>query len=314
LRSVPTGDASTTIERPVASASEPSGREAAVVPNAAESSPAVARWLAALHELGSSPHAGRPLLASGDPTDALTLHGALQALRHEDTGLYERRVFELSYLANVLLAGASEQGRAFRPVEAAEASLALCNVGLERALGSAVLRRSRGERRLCGSAWLQRHDLITAFRAGLHIAHNELALAASRALCSRLVRSARRSAGSRRARHFATLAAALASDAARDEPWRSAQRLEALEGILVPATLLAFGALLEECPALPPQMSRAEGPSGTTARRFVATAKHVSVIAAALSRFVAATGKPATDSAQGNETLQQGTRKSNGMR
>jgi hypothetical protein len=292
------GEDSTTDVRPVRAGAEPQSQQAAGVADDAELSPAVTRWLAALREVETPQHVRRPLLASGEPTHELTVRAALQTLRYEDAGLYEGRVFELSYLANVLLAGASQQGRAFRPVEAAEAALALCNLGLERALGAAVLRRSKGERRLCASGWLHRHDLITAFRAGLHIAHHELALAASRALRSRLERSAGRLPGSARARQFATLAATLAKDAACDEPWRSAQCLDALEGVLVSATVLAFRALLEECPMLPPQMSGEEGPSGTAAPRFVSTATHVRVVAAALSRFAAGTAKPKLAAAQ----------------
>jgi hypothetical protein len=38
---------------------------------------------------------------------------------------------ELAYLANVLLAGCMHQGRKLRPVEALEAAVATCNLGLE---------------------------------------------------------------------------------------------------------------------------------------------------------------------------------------
>ena len=44
---------------------------------------------------------------------------------------------ELGYLANVLVAGGTYQGRAYRPVEAAEVVLATCNRGLAHLAGDA---------------------------------------------------------------------------------------------------------------------------------------------------------------------------------
>jgi hypothetical protein len=60
---------------------------------------------------------------------------AVQALHARDPLLHGRRLEELAYLANVLIAGASLAGRRYRTHEAAEAALALCDLGLAHVLG-----------------------------------------------------------------------------------------------------------------------------------------------------------------------------------
>jgi hypothetical protein len=51
-----------------------------------------------------------------------------------------QRFEELAYLANVLTAGATIEGRRYRPLEAAEAAVALCDRGLEHLCGGHVAR------------------------------------------------------------------------------------------------------------------------------------------------------------------------------
>jgi hypothetical protein len=61
---------------------------------------------------------------------------AVQALAERDPTLHARRLEELAYLANVLLAGATLDGRRYRSLEAAEAVMAICNLGLQHVLGA----------------------------------------------------------------------------------------------------------------------------------------------------------------------------------
>ena len=65
---------------------------------------------------------------------AVLLLQALVELRPQKPELFSRRIEELHYLANVLIAGSS--GRSPRPVEVLEQAIAVCNTGLERALGA----------------------------------------------------------------------------------------------------------------------------------------------------------------------------------
>ena len=80
----------------------------------------------------------RPLLGDGDRAGEPFITRALHALSTRDADTHARRVDELGYLANVLLAGATLKGRRYRPFEAAEAALALCNRGLIQLLGDAA--------------------------------------------------------------------------------------------------------------------------------------------------------------------------------
>jgi len=80
-----------------------------------------------LHEVDSSSSDQRALT----PSPAGAFETALRSLADRDPALHARRMEELGYLANVLVAGGStDQGRAYRPVEAAEVVLATCNRGL----------------------------------------------------------------------------------------------------------------------------------------------------------------------------------------
>lgn len=55
----------------------------------------------------------------------------LAALSDEHPAAHSARMEELGYLANVLLAGSTHAGSKLRPVEALEAAIAVCNLGLE---------------------------------------------------------------------------------------------------------------------------------------------------------------------------------------
>ena len=58
---------------------------------------------------------------------------AMRELSARDAATYARRLEELAYLVNVVMAGATQEGHAFRPFEATEVVVAACDVGLERA-------------------------------------------------------------------------------------------------------------------------------------------------------------------------------------
>jgi hypothetical protein len=63
-----------------------------------------------------------------------TLSAALDALRERDAAVYERRVAELAYLANVLVTVSQPLERRLRPIEASEVVMRVCAAGIE-ALG-----------------------------------------------------------------------------------------------------------------------------------------------------------------------------------
>ncbi len=71
-------------------------------------------------------------LAQPDTSSAYTtLSAALSLLRERDVAVYELRVAELAYLANVLVTVSEPERRRLRPVEASEAALRVCAAGLD---------------------------------------------------------------------------------------------------------------------------------------------------------------------------------------
>ncbi len=62
------------------------------------------------------------------------LRAGLDHLARSEPTIHSRRMIELSYLANVLVAGCPYRDRRFRPVEAAAVALATSNLGAERLL------------------------------------------------------------------------------------------------------------------------------------------------------------------------------------
>ncbi|HBZ70501.1 MAG TPA: hypothetical protein DEP35_12530 [Deltaproteobacteria bacterium] len=87
---------------------------------------------AAAKERSGRARVERSSLAAAERT--VLLLQALVELRPQKPLLFSQRIEELHYLANVLIAGSS--GRRPRPVEALEQAIAVCNAGLERALGA----------------------------------------------------------------------------------------------------------------------------------------------------------------------------------
>ena len=58
---------------------------------------------------------------------------AMRELAEVDAVAFVARSEEISYLANVLVAGASIDGRRYRPAEAVQKAIEVCSRGLERA-------------------------------------------------------------------------------------------------------------------------------------------------------------------------------------
>ncbi len=105
--------------------------------------------------------ASKPQLSGRSDTaqELSPLARALAELRDADLESYAARLEELGFLANVLIAGESRDGRRLRPPEAVERALAVCNLGLERALAAA--------KRETALAVVRTTELDRLFRRGL---------------------------------------------------------------------------------------------------------------------------------------------------
>ena len=90
-----------------------------------------------LSEAGIVEPAARPLLAAGPARDEPAMSRAMRRLAQEDPACFDARSEEIAYLANVLAAGHSIEGRRLRPGEAVRLAITTCSLGLELAVAGA---------------------------------------------------------------------------------------------------------------------------------------------------------------------------------
>jgi hypothetical protein len=219
----------------------------------APSAPGVAGLLALLDEGEDGRPATRLLPAGSDtqPAGQTLLARALVELAGRDAHRHAERIRELGYVANVLLAGVGARGERLRPVEAAQAALAICSLGLEHALGAPPDRqRSKGShlRAAAPAKGLERLSCDVLFRVGWRLLYDEVSCPAAAAVERVATRLA--SASSPRARGpLEQLAAAARAALKQGRPFSIAGRLDALAGALDEAQLARLTALAEELPA-----------------------------------------------------------------
>jgi hypothetical protein len=205
----------------------------------------VARFVAGLRRAGALPHDAPPLLAGRGEDDRLGLVRAqMRHLQEHDRDLHGRRMEELGFVANVLVAGASFNGRRFRPPEAARAAAAACNLGLEN------WRRAwlpRG-----GSAppadLLVHHDLVTVFRVGWSVLNERVGLHTARTLVEILSRLTRHDGGLHA--DLSELRDGLRKQVEAGTPWRERDNLDALAALDLPTWSVLVG-LVDQCPVVP---------------------------------------------------------------
>jgi len=188
--------------------------------------------VAVLREAGVLPAAQTPLLAATTAGARDRLSRIRVHLRELEDEAHERGTAELGYLANVLVAGCSFQSRRFRPVEAADAVLAVCNLGLER----------------WPSRWPAAGDLVIVFRVGWSILHEEVHLRVARALVDVLADVKTGDAALHR--DLAVLRRRLQTHLSAGAPWRARDGLDVLAALDTPTWATLLG-LLDECPVVP---------------------------------------------------------------
>jgi hypothetical protein len=187
-----------------------------------------------LAEAGVAPlHAPRALLESGEAQPVTRIRHWMRLVFDRDQVAYGERNFELAYLANVLMSGCSIQGRPFTPKEAADASVAICSLGLEQL----------PER----SDYLVGHDLIGAFQLGWTTLYEQACVYSAKALVDCLAEV--RLADSDDQSALNLLRIRLIREIENGTPWRAADQLDALTSIDLPAWA-ALVALIAECPVI----------------------------------------------------------------
>jgi hypothetical protein len=204
----------------------------------------VAEFIAVLREEEVIPVSRRLLAGEGSTSSGSDLHHVrpqLTFVREQSETAYARRMQELGYLANVLMAGCSFQSRQFREVEAADAVLATCNLGLEnwpRTRGCAVLPRN----------FLLNQDLVSVFKLGWSLLFENVSLHTARRLVE--LTSALECRDTEVQGELADLCRRLAAQIDAGTPWRERDRLDVI-AILDQPSWAVLTALLDECPVLP---------------------------------------------------------------
>ena len=213
----------------------------------------------------AEPRSPRALLAGAVDDDRLSrVRRHLLLLQERDPTAYDRSTEELAYLANVLVSGCSFRSRRFRPVEAADAALAFCNLGLE--------------------PGAEHETLVACFRRGFRILYEEVCLPTARRLSETL--SAVTYADTVIERQARETALRLRRDIEKGEPWRSRDEIEVV-AMLDQPTWAVLVNLLEQCPTVPRDFDRDPGDKPrlriSTEFEFISEASQI----AALRNFVA---------------------------
>ncbi len=215
------------------------GPEAAT--GAEDAATAVAALTSVLAESGLLAGPARALLdAPGETPRLRQIHAHLQNVLDQDLGAHSRRLEELGYLANALMAGCSIQSRPFTAPEAWAAATAVCNLGLEN----------------WPHHWRPQHapavnavdqDLVTVFQVGWTVLHDEVCLVASGDLIAILksIRFPDRETQS----GLNTLRRELARQVRAGTPWKAREAMDAIATLDTPAWAALLG-LNDECPVI----------------------------------------------------------------
>jgi hypothetical protein len=180
----------------------------------------------------------------------LLLTQAISAIKVRDDKFYSRILMELSYLSNVLISGCSFEGRYFRPVEAAEAVLAVCNLGSDHLLEiKATAKFSRNVKMV--ASLLTEHRLIKLFKVGWKILYNEVSLYSALALQHLLSQLGKEITDQRQAQKFKRIVSVLKAKVSAGKPWLFRSELNQLGEFIKGSWVLALKALLDEYPTMP---------------------------------------------------------------
>jgi hypothetical protein len=237
------------------------------------SAEAIAEVVELFVEAGGSFACSRALLDVGSPDDVARLariRRHMQVVFDRDTQVYATRNAELAYLANVLMAGCSVQGRPFTEQEAMDAAVAVCNLGLEHWPAPAAG---------LSDDVLLTHDLIAVFQAGWTVLHRDVGICAAERLIDVLARF--RCSDRDIQISLTRLRLEMTKHLQTGEPWRAPGALEAIAMLDMPAWATLLG-LIAECPVLPAAIAASQGPRAlsvsATAFEFISESRQIAAV------------------------------------
>ncbi len=214
---------------------EPTAHITGVDPLAADE---VAEVMELLADEGVLPQpAPRALLTAAQeqfPRRLQRMHGHMQWVFERDQAAHGERNAELAYLANVLIAGCSIQSRPFTAKEAADAAVAVCNLGLE-------------SMPALPDDHLIAHDLIGVFQVGWTILYKDVAIHAAKTLIAALADL--RSTDDEVQTALNMLRVQLRKHVKAGTPWRAEEALDVIAILDKPAWAALVG-LIAECPVM----------------------------------------------------------------
>jgi len=180
-------------------------------------------------------------------------------------------VQDLAYLANVLLAGSSLQGRAFTPDEAARCVGAVLALGLE------------GWRAQSGDPAIERRP-ITMFQIGWRILYEDVCLTSAQRLLDAL--TGVQLADTETESGLDVLRRALQRHLHDGTPWRAREALDAIAILDLPAWA-ALVALVDECPVMHAAISPHESAHAVdpAAFEFISTRAQIATVRVFLDRL-----------------------------
>jgi hypothetical protein len=217
---------------------------------------AITEFVAVLIEAGVLTPQPRALLDApeADAPRVARIHSHLQFAHDYDSAAYSMRTEELAYLANTLVAGCSIQGRPFTVREAADATAAVCNLGLENwpphwlpekaPHGSSAV--DHGTTRL-PEDFLVSHDLIGVFEVGWKVLYDNVSMYAAEQLISVLTQfryDDRDIQGELNA-----LRSEMAKHWQAGTPWQARDALDVIMILDMPAWAALLG-LIDQCPVI----------------------------------------------------------------
>ncbi len=208
-------------------------------------------------EIIEPPSVQKQLTFDGPDPEQMPLARAMQALRGVGRQTYGRRLSEVTYLANVLMTGCPIRGRRFRPVEAAEAATATCQLGAEHLTGLCLTDAQDGYvANLTGL--LVDTDMVRLFNCGWRILHERVGMPAARSLAELIRRAKDTIQDTRRRRDLHGKLLSLNKKIKAARPWLFVPEMDDLLGELDNAVLAQMSDLLGEYPVLPSVLQRPE--------------------------------------------------------
>lgn len=207
------------------------------------------------------PSVQKQLTYDGPNPEHIPLARAMQTLRWDKEQTYGRRLGEVTYLANVLMAGCPFRARRFRPLEAAQAAMATCQLGAELLTGLCTAGAQDPDpayliRMLAGL--LVDTDMVRLFNCGWRILHERVAMPAARSLAELMRRVKRTIRDTRRRRDLAGKLLSLDQKIKAARPWLFVPEMEDLLGELDNDLLAQLSDLLGQYPILPSALRRPE--------------------------------------------------------